>query len=215
MPDCQAKHERQSQPDRKSRHQARTPRLVKTLLRQIACPVRASGLTMGLTMGLMLGLFVSATSSVAAAQSGTGLSTPQKLGEVTFRWFGIPLYDASLFADGQPEFDWQRPLALELSYRRSFSQAQLMRATAYEIERIEGPRGDQAEFFAKLDGCFRDVAAGDRFVATSTNANQVALYLNGQQTCDVRHSDARKRFLNIWLSPESRSARLSRQLRGE
>ncbi|AUQ59517.1 chalcone isomerase family protein [Phaeobacter inhibens] len=161
-----------------------------------------------------LGLAVLLSSFSTPATADTGLKSPIKLGEVTFRWFGLPLYDASLFAEGQERFDWQTPMALKLSYRRGFTRMQLTKATAAELTRLEGPRADQDRLLAKLERCFRDVAAGDSFVATTRDPNQVALYLNGRQTCDVRHAEARKRFLNIWLSPNSRSARLSSQLRG-
>ncbi|KII15990.1 chalcone isomerase family protein [Phaeobacter sp. S60] len=162
-----------------------------------------------------LGLAVILSSFSSAATAETGLRSPIKLGEVTFRWFGLPLYDASLFAEGQNRFDWQTPMALKLSYRRGFTRAQLTKATAAELTRLEGPRADQERLIAKLETCFRDVAAGDSFVATTQDPNQVALYLNGRRTCDVRHAEARKRFLNIWLSPNSRSARLSSRLRGD
>ncbi|MFV1443203.1 MULTISPECIES: chalcone isomerase family protein [unclassified Phaeobacter] len=150
----------------------------------------------------------------SAATANTGLSSPTKLGEVTFRWFGLPLYDASLYTEGQTRFDWQNPMALKLSYRRGFSRSQLMQATVAELLRLEGRRADHDQLVGKLDRCFRDVRPGDSFVATTRVPDQVALYLNGKQTCDLRHADARKRFLNIWLSPNSRAARLSSELRG-
>ncbi|APG46195.1 chalcone isomerase family protein [Phaeobacter porticola] len=162
-----------------------------------------------LSLGLLLAI------AAVPARANIGLNAPTKLGEVTFRWFGLPLYDASLYAEGQSRFDWQTPMALRLKYRRGFSKLQLMKATASELARIEGPRADQDQLIAKLDRCFQDVAAGDSFVATARAPDQVALYLNGRQTCDVRHPQARKRFLNIWLSPDSRAARLSSRLRGE
>ncbi|MFS4580800.1 chalcone isomerase family protein [Phaeobacter sp. C3_T13_0] len=164
-------------------------------------------------LALCIGLLLTILSGPTYAD--TGLKAPTKLGEVTFRWFGLPLYDASLYAEGQNRFDWQTPMALRLSYRRGFTQSQLMQATTAELARLEGPRGDQNELIAKLDLCFRDVAAGDSFVATTRDPDHVALYLNGRQTCEIRHKDARKRFLDIWLSPNSRAARLSSRLRGE
>lgn len=166
--------------------------------------------------GVIASCATAAFCSVATpSKAEIGLSAPTKLGEVTFRWLGLPLYDASLFLEGEQQFDWNTPLALRLSYRRAFSKDQLMRATAAEIERLEGQRPDQAQFLQKLDQCFRDVGAGDSFIASSPSRNQVALYLNGRRTCSVRHPDARKRFLNIWLSDNSRAARLSRELRGQ
>ena len=144
-----------------------------------------------------------------------GLSQPVQLGAVTFRWFGLPVYRAQLHTDGGTQFDWSRPLALQIEYFRSISEADLISSTRSEILRMEGPRSDQDAMMQKLAGCFRTVGKGDVFTAVSTRAETMALHLNGVQTCTISHPGLRKRFLSIWLSDNSRSARLSASLRGE
>ena len=158
---------------------------------------------------LLLALWVPA----AQAQE-TGLATPVKLGEATLRVLGQTVYSATLHTEGPRQFNWSQPLSLRIDYDYSFTAAQLVKATGREIERIEGPRADQATLMQKLAPCFRDVGPGDSFMAISKSANQVELRLNGKQTCNVTHPELRQRFLGIWLSPNSRSPRLSRQLRG-
>lgn len=159
---------------------------------------------------------VLSTEAVRADRAGdTGLSQPVKLGEATLRFLGMQIYSATLHTEGADRFDWDQPLSLRLDYARSFTAQELLAGTEKEITRIEGPRPDQTELFGKLASCFEDVEKGDTYVALSPAPNRVALWLNGRETCDISHEALRKRFLGIWLSPDSRSARLSSQLRGE
>lgn len=153
--------------------------------------------------------------AAAANLRGFGLSQPVELGTVMVRWLGLPIYRASLHTEGESRFGWRQPLALQIEYFRSISQDDLTKSTRVEIQRIEGPRADQAAMMQKLASCFRDVARGDVFTAVSTQPDSLVLHLNGQQTCAIRHPDLRKRFLGIWLSDNSRSARLSARLRGD
>lgn len=151
----------------------------------------------------------------ATKAAETGLSQPVKLGEATLRFLGLQIYSATLHTQGTEQFDWGRPLSLRLDYARGFTAQELLAGTEKEITRIEGTRPDQAEIFAKLATCFEDVEKGDAYVALAPTPDRVTLRLNGRQTCDISHAGLRKRFLGIWLSPNSRSARLSSQLRGE
>lgn len=154
-----------------------------------------------------------ALSTPAGAE--TGLAQPVQLGQATLRFLGLEVYTATLNTEGAGPFSWERPLSLRLDYARGFTAAELLEGTESELIRVEGNRPDQPEVLAKLAPCFHDVAAGDHYVAYAPGADQVEMRLNGRVTCTVTHPDLRRRFLGIWLSPESRSARLSAQLRGE
>ncbi len=144
-----------------------------------------------------------------------GLVQPVELGTVTLRWLGLVVYRARLHTDGARRFDWGSPLALEIEYFRSIDREDLIQSTRSEIMRIEGTQPDLDTLVGKLGSCFRNVGKGDVFTAVSTRPDRMELYLNGERTCNIRHSDVRKRFLGIWLSEKSRSARLSAELRGE
>lgn len=149
------------------------------------------------------------------AEIRAAIPDPASRGAVTFRWFGLPLYDATLYTAGGNAFDWRAPLALKLVYAREIPAETLVRATLSELRRMEGARADHAAIGRELGSCFRDVGPGDRFTATATGADAVTLWFNGARTCTLSHAGIRERFLGIWLSDDSRSARLSRQLRGE
>lgn len=153
--------------------------------------------------------------SPAAGSSVAGLSQPQKLGAATMRWLGLPIYDATLYTQGSQRFSWSQPIALELRYLRAFPASQLTKSTLDELQRIEGPQSDHAALIAKLGKCFRNVSKGDRLTAYSSASSKVSFSFNGGAPCTVSHKGVRERFLGIWLSENSRSAKLTRRLKGQ
>lgn len=153
--------------------------------------------------------------SAAANLRGYGMMQPVELGSSTLHWFGLAIYRARLFTEGRNRFDWQLPLALEIEYFRNITREDLTQSTRSEIERMEGRKQDLDALIGKLDSCFRSVGNGDVFTAVSLRPDQLAIYLNGARTCALRHTGIRKRFLGIWLSDNSRSTRLTSQLRGD
>jgi hypothetical protein len=142
------------------------------------------------------------------------LSAPGKIGQVQVRFLGIRIYSAALFTEQGAPFKWSRPFALELKYARSFSRDRLVSASISELVRVEGKRGDHEAIATKLNSCFRDVKARDRFVAVPKGSNGLSFFLNGRQTCRINHSNIRSRVLGIWLADNSRDRGLSRRLRG-
>jgi hypothetical protein len=143
------------------------------------------------------------------------LGDARPLGRANYRWLGLPLYEATLYAPDPSAFDWQKPLALELVYARSLSGSVLLDSTLSELSRIEGDQPDHPTMRAKLSTCFRGVGKGDRYVAMSDDANGISFWLNGRRTCELSHPDAKRRILGIWLSEQSRAVRDARALRGE
>jgi len=163
----------------------------------------------------VLALILSLSAPAMGLANSTGLGAPVPLGQATLRFLGFEVYTATLHTEGADQFDWAQPLSLRLDYARGFSAEELLQGTRKELQRIEGARSDQPQLLQKLAGCFRAVDDGDHYVAVSTAPDTVEMRLNGARTCRVSHPDLRKRFLGIWLSPNSRSARLSAQLRGD
>jgi hypothetical protein len=170
---------------------------------------------LSLIAGLSLLAALSLAPPLLASSSATGLKAPVQLGQATLRFLGFEVYTATLHTEGAERFGWDQPLSLRLDYARSFSNQELLQGTRKELQRIEGTQPDLPEMLQKLATCYRPVQQGDSYVAIATDPDTVEMRLNGQRTCRVSHPDLRRRFLGIWLSPNSRSARLSAQLRGE
>jgi hypothetical protein len=83
-----------------------------------------------------------------------------------------------------------------------------------EFARLEGPQSDHATIEQKLENCFADVGPNDRFLAVGPAQDSVSLFRNDRRTCNLNHPNIRERFLDIWLSLDSRFPAVSRRLRG-
>ena len=139
-------------------------------------------------------------SSLAAKpyMEAAGVKNPGAISDVPFTWLGLKLYDASLYTPDGAAFSWQKPMAIELTYARKLPRTKLVNATRDELKRLEGNRADHSEIVA----------------AVARTAASVDLFFNGAKTCRLTQASIGKRFLNIWLSENSRSSRASRKLKG-
>ncbi len=167
---------------------------------------------------LLLFVLLLAASPMRASDEPSAIKNafenPKMRGEAVFRWLGLPLYTARLYTPNGQALTWARPVALQLIYARKISRQSLVDATVSELERLEGSQADHAVIGEKFASCFRDVDEGDQFVATTITADEVQLFFNGTAACRVSHDNLSARFLGIWLSDNSRSPDLTRQLRG-
>ena len=152
-----------------------------------------------------------ATICTAASAESVALSP---LSSASVSVLGFSAYDTILYTPSGQSFDWDAPMALEITYRRAFSADLLIDATRKEIDRIEGGPSDLDQVIGTLTTCMRDVGDNDQFLANAPTPDRIIFTLNGATTCDVTYPELRKRFLSIWLSDDSRFPRLSRQLRG-
>lgn len=162
--------------------------------------------------GVVLGS--SAYANTAATSAASFITAPERIGSAELRWLGIKLYRADLYTENGEGFDWKRPFRLDLTYEREFSRSALVKATLFEMERVEGRSSDHDEIGEKLGDCFRDVQPSDTYSAVALDQNSVRFFLNSDQTCTLVHDDIRERFLGIWLSDKSRELASSKALRG-
>ncbi len=132
----------------------------------------------------------------------------------TVRWLGFRVFDITVYTGNGARYDPSKQAALELRYGRKFTKTSLMAATMEELARLEGPQSDHPTIKRKLASCFADVGPNDRFLAVGPSKNSVTLYRNDKQTCRMSHPNIRARFLDIWLSLDSRFPAVSRRLRG-
>lgn len=150
----------------------------------------------------------------APSEVQAAIPAPQAVGQATFTWLFWDLFDGALWsADGR--FSWSAPFALTLTYRTGFSAEELTDQTIGELDRLtDWPEATLASFRGEVARCMADVGAGDRFTATGTAEDRVALYLNGERRCTLEKPDLRGHFFRIWLSEDSQFPERSRQLTG-
>lgn len=172
-------------------------------------------------MAIALWLLMIATAAAAQqedphAEIAQTLDGPEMLGSADVRMLGFNLYKAELWTEQKAPFDFERPFALSLTYKRSFSAGQLSRSSIREMARIEDrPQRELAAFGPVLEDCFANVDAGDRITGLSDGVGTAQFFVNGQQSCEIENPDFSNSFFAIWLGDQTRDRRSRSRLLGE
>lgn len=177
-------------------------------------PLRERVLMALLSGAVVLGWVADASANPAtpAPEVRHLLGQPQELGAGQFRWLGLKVYDAQLFAPQGQGFDRNGSYALEIEYARKIKRKFLLKASMDEMIRIEGEKSDHVRIQQKLTACYRDIQPGDRIVASPNGGNVLKFWVNGQSTCTLHHHGIRDRYMAIWLSDKARDRSFAQQV---
>lgn len=159
----------------------------------------------------LLSLMLLAPGWLAADPLSSELQDPKQIGSGTFRFLGLPLYDAKLYTPGGAAFNWSEDFGLKLTYRKNLKQKALVESTLVEMARQGNPQPTQAQ----LEKCFQAVSKGDSYLAISEGPNKVGFWRNGTQTCTLASNDIKKSFMSIFLGNNTRSAGFTQSLKGQ
>jgi Chalcone isomerase-like len=170
----------------------------------------------GLSTRLKPGLAAAALLASFAAQASplTHLSDFKPVGSGTLRFFGLPIYDATLWSPGGA---WaaNRPFALELRYARSFSGSAIARRCIEEIRGLGTfPSATLAHWEQQMKALLPDVQAGDRLTGLRMPGKGVAFYRNARSLGQIDDDEFAKAFFDIWLNPATRAPELRARLLG-
>lgn len=141
---------------------------------------------------------------------GRALPGAELRGQATFRFLGLPLYQARLYTPGGEPLDWQKELALELTYLRKIAEADLIESTLQEFSRTGAPLPVKDQ----LSRCFDDVGKGDRYLAVSNGPDEIMFWRNERQMCALTHPQIKQRLMTIFLGDNTRSQSFTRKLQG-
>ena len=136
------------------------------------------------------------------------------LGEGRMRWFGLLLYDASLWVRGS-DWQWDRQFVLDLHYAREFSGRRIAEASADEIRRMG--LADPARidgWRAEMLRAFPDVKQGDRITGLYRPGEGAEFFHHGRSTGAIRDPEFARVFFSIWLDPRTREPKLRAALLG-
>lgn len=132
-------------------------------------------------------------------------------GRGEYRWLGLLIYEASLWAGDDP---LRPPLALRLDYRRKLAGEKIAEASLGEMRRFINDPGKLARWGDAMRGIFPDVAAGDHILGLYRPEG--AYFYQGERLLGKVESPAfAEAFFAIWLdartsAPALRAALLSR-----
>ena len=132
-------------------------------------------------------------------------------GRGEYRWLGLLIYEASLWAGDDP---LRPPLALRLDYRRKLAGEKIVEASLGEMRRFIDDPAKLARWGDALRGIFPDVVAGDHILGV--HRPEGAYFYQGERLLGKIESPAfAEAFFAIWLdartsAPALRAALLSR-----
>jgi hypothetical protein len=137
------------------------------------------------------------------------------LGKGEMRWFGLHLYDASLWSSGET-WSPRQTYALAIEYARAIPGKRLVDSSIDEMRRL-GIRDEDklARWADLLARVFPDVKKGDRIVGAHVPGRGVTFFHQGQLTGSIEDTDFADTFFAIWLDPRTREPSLRKALLGE
>ncbi len=183
--------------------------------------VVASGLLSLLTLLTLLALL-----PVAAAQSSVPVPAAIRpmlpeaalVGNGSYRWFGLKLYEARLWAARKaiaPDSWETTPCALELVYARTLYGERIAKASVDEIRQLGiGTPTQHAAWLDAMKRVFPDVKEGTQLIGLYQPGGATQFLRDGQPAGEIADPDFGKAFFAIWLHPKTSAARLRSALFG-
>lgn len=142
------------------------------------------------------------------------LSGYATVGSGTLRYFGVRIYDATLWSTGGVWASGQ-PFALELRYARSFDGAAIARRS---IEEMRAQRhystATLARWEAQMRAIFPAVRDGDRLTGVRIPGAGAAFYRDARKLGQIEDEAFADAFFGIWLDPATSEPALRARLLG-
>lgn len=161
---------------------------------------------------LRLVVFCALLPAAAFAQDAFALKDAVEVGSGPFRWFGLKLYDARLWAErGRlPGNDWRQvPLALELTYARSLVGSKIADASVDEMKKVGvGSPAQHDAWRAAMRAVFPDVDDGTRLTGLYQPGQPMRFLRDGQPIGEVADPEFGAAFFAIWLHPKTSAPKL-------
>lgn len=143
-------------------------------------------------------------------------SVPQlrPLGQGTLTWFGLSIYESTLWVAGS-RWSMDQPFALDIRYQRDIAGSRIVKSSVEEIRRTGGGDAERlARWEREMARVFPDVKAGDRLVGVNVPGRGARFYGNSGFLGEIADPDFARAFFGIWLSPGTREPGLRAALLG-
>jgi hypothetical protein len=136
----------------------------------------------------------------------------EEVGSGTMRFFGLRIYDATLWSPGGV-WSANQPYALELIYARSFDGAAIARRSIEEIRAQRAyPAATLARWEQQMRALFPDVKSGDRLTGVRMPGAGAAFYSGPRKLGQIDDEAFADAFFGIWLHPATSAPDLRARL---
>lgn len=165
-------------------------------------------------VGLSMALFCGVWSPSGCADWRRDLPGAMQVGQGQFTWFGVAVYQASLWSPARPA-GWEHPFALELVYRRDLSRDRLVQSSIDEMRRLgTTDEGLLTRWAGEMRKAFVDVRVGQSITGVYLPGQGCRFYVDGEFRYAVVDSQFAQAFFSIWLDRRTRNPQLRRELLG-
>lgn len=136
----------------------------------------------------------------------------EAVGSGTMRFFGLRIYDATLWSPGGV-WSANQTYALELVYARSFDGAAIASRSIDEMRAQRAyPDATLARWEQQMRALFPDVKSGDRLTGVRIPGAGAAFYSGPRKLGQIDDETFANAFFGIWLDPATRAPGLRTRL---
>ena len=161
---------------------------------------------------LLAALLAGGAAQAAMPQVAPDLPGARVAGQGKFTWFGMKIYDASLWV-GEAGYAPGAPFALELRYARALSGVRIAEASADQMEKTGGATAAQRALWVdKMRAIFPDVKEGSRITGVFLPGGAVRFHLDDMVLGTISEPGFAQAFAGIWLSPRTTAPQLREAL---
>ncbi len=168
----------------------------------------------GLAAALALVAAVAFAQGVPSLPAALLLDVPalKPLGEGRLRWFGLHVYDSSLWVPAAP-WSFERPFALDIRYAMNIKGRELSVASIKEMKGIGFTDPEKLRRWeAAMDRVFPDIKPGDRLVGVHVPGKEARFYSNEKLLGLVNDPEFSRAFFGIWLDEKTSEPKLRAKL---
>lgn len=158
-----------------------------------------------------------AQATTPPAEVSTALPGAALQGQGRLRYFGLHIYDASLWSSARITAGdaLNAALALELRYARTLRGDLIAERSLEEMKRVgDVNEADGKRWLDAMKQLFPDVKAGDRITGVHRPGDGAAFFVNGRLAGVVRDAQFAQLFFAVWLSPRTSQPALRSELLG-
>jgi hypothetical protein len=149
------------------------------------------------------------------ADAGALVPDAREAGSGKFRYFGLLVYDATLWTSGG-RYDEAAPFALGIRYARNIKGAKLAEASVGQWQKMGyGFEASYPAWGEQMRRVFPDVKPGDELVGVSLPGRGVRFFFNGADSGQIDDPAFARAFIAIWLDARTTEPGLRRALIGE
>jgi hypothetical protein len=136
----------------------------------------------------------------------------QPLGKGRHSWWGIKMYDATLWIVG-PRWSSAAPHALDLEPSRAVPADLLVKNALAEMRELKVGDDQQYKLWhAELAKVIPSVSQGDQIVIFCSDTNRTIVYLNNSTTGEVDDPSFCPAVMSVWLHPQTKHQTMRKSL---